>query len=81
MKQVQGVGYFKAELIPPHPTGEGRFDTICLALAGGSCRFFRQKKKEKEGKKQVEMHPASGSSFFFLFFLPDNPLALRFGHT
>jgi hypothetical protein len=44
-----------------------------------SCGLFRQKKEEKEGKKQVQRHPASGPSFFFLFFLPANPLAQSFG--
>jgi len=44
-----------------------------------SCRFFRQKKEEKEGKMQVETHLAPGPSFSFLFFLPANPLAQSFG--
>lgn len=45
----------------------------------GRADFFRQKKEEKEGKKQVDTHPASRPSFFFLFFLPLNPLAQSFG--
>jgi len=55
------------------------FDSRCPALADRSCRFFRQKKEEKEGKKTGRN--ASGPSFFFLFFLPHNPLALTYSYA
>jgi hypothetical protein len=53
---------------------------IGVALVDGSCRFFRQKKKEEKEKRQTARNISGpGPSFFFLCFLPDNPLARRFG--
>jgi hypothetical protein len=53
---------------------------IGVALEDRLCRFFRQKKKDrKEKRKPARTHPASCPSFFFLFFLPANPLAQSFG--
>jgi hypothetical protein len=56
------------------------FFQIGMALVDRSCRFFRRKKKEeKEKRKSARNTSGPGPSFFFLFFLPDNPLARSFG--
>jgi len=54
-----------------------------MPCAGGwVVPIFSSEEKRERRKKQVEMHPASRiPPFFFLFFLSDNPLALRYSQT